>query len=171
VDISAAQLATARAMQSQFQLFFPLIQADAEHVPLRDGCADLVISEFGASLWCDPYRWIPEASRLLRRGGLLIVVTLTALLAVCRPGHGPAQAQLARDLFGLQPRRWSEVNGVEYYLPHGQWIRLLRTHHLQVEDLMEIQAPADADNDFSDLVTHDWARRWPAEEAWFARRI
>jgi len=31
-----------------------------------------VISEYGASIWCDPYRWIPEASRLLRPGGDLV---------------------------------------------------------------------------------------------------
>lgn len=40
-------------------------------MPLGAGCADLVISEYGASVWCDPYRWIPEAARLLRPGGLV----------------------------------------------------------------------------------------------------
>ena len=43
--------AVARAMQVEFGLTFPLILADAERVPLRDGCADLVISEFGAAIW------------------------------------------------------------------------------------------------------------------------
>jgi hypothetical protein len=31
--------------------------------------ADLAVSEYGASIWCDPHRWIPEAHRLLRPGG------------------------------------------------------------------------------------------------------
>src|SRR2546430_145177 len=37
IDVTPAQLATARAMQERFGLRFPLIEADAEHVPLRDG--------------------------------------------------------------------------------------------------------------------------------------
>ena len=48
---------------------FPLIQGSAEDVPFADGSFDLAISEYGASIWCDPYRWIPEAARLLRPGG------------------------------------------------------------------------------------------------------
>jgi hypothetical protein len=27
------------------------------------------ISEYGASIWCDPYAWIPEAARMLRPAG------------------------------------------------------------------------------------------------------
>ncbi len=40
---------------------FPLIEANAEDVPLPDASFDLAVSEYGASIWCDPYRWIPEA--------------------------------------------------------------------------------------------------------------
>ena len=49
VDVSARQLGTARRMQDEFGLRFPLIQGDAERVSLDAGCADLVISEYGAS--------------------------------------------------------------------------------------------------------------------------
>jgi len=58
VDVSARQLAVAHRLQGEFGLRFPLVQADAERVPLGAGCAGLVISEFGASVWCDPYLWI-----------------------------------------------------------------------------------------------------------------
>ena len=33
---------------------------------------DLVISEYGASLWADPYAWVPECARVLRPGGRLV---------------------------------------------------------------------------------------------------
>ncbi|WP_236706396.1 class I SAM-dependent methyltransferase, partial [Frankia sp. ACN1ag] len=66
VDVSARQLAIARRMQDEYGPCFPLVQGDAEQVPLVDACADLVINECGAAVWCDPYRWIPEAARLLR---------------------------------------------------------------------------------------------------------
>jgi ubiquinone/menaquinone biosynthesis C-methylase UbiE len=62
VDVSARQLTVAHHLQDEFGLRFPLVQADAERVPLSDGCAGLAISEYGASVWCDPYRWIPEAA-------------------------------------------------------------------------------------------------------------
>jgi SAM-dependent methyltransferase len=170
LDISARQLATARAMQAEFQLTFPLIQADAERVPLRDACADLVISEYGAAIWCDPYRWIPQAARLLRRGGQLIFVGGATLLMLCLPDSGPAQDRLVRDLFGLHRLTWPDHDGVEFYLPHGERIRLLRECGLVVEDLIEVPAPPNATSDFADSIPLNWARRWPAEEVWIARR-
>jgi SAM-dependent methyltransferase len=61
VDLTPAQLHTAARCQERFGLAFPLIQADAEHVPLHDAGFDLVVSEYGASVWCDPERWVAEA--------------------------------------------------------------------------------------------------------------
>src|SRR6202035_4055435 len=55
LDNSAAQLATAAALQDRFGLRFPLIQGSAEKVPFGAGRFDVVISEYGASIWCDPY--------------------------------------------------------------------------------------------------------------------
>ena len=68
IDLTEAQLETARAMQEKHGISFPLVLGNAEATPFADECADLVISEYGASIWCDPYRWIPEAHRLLRSG-------------------------------------------------------------------------------------------------------
>ena len=65
-------MASARALQLEFGLEFPLLHGNAEEVPFPDGSFDLAISEYGASIWCDPYRWIPEAARLLRSGGELV---------------------------------------------------------------------------------------------------
>ena len=54
------------APQDRFGISFPLVEAAAGDVPLPDASFDLVVSECGASLWCDPSRWVPEAARLLR---------------------------------------------------------------------------------------------------------
>lgn len=173
VDISARQLALAHSLQGEFGLRFPLIQADAERVPLSTGCADLVISEYGASVWCDPYRWIPEAARLLRPGGQLVFLAQSTLARMCIPEQGPATDRLVRDLFGLHRVVQRGTSGSEYQLftlPHGEWIRLLGRSGLVVEDLIEVQVPPNATNtDFPELPDA-WARRWPAEEVWFARR-
>src|SRR6185437_278540 len=72
VDITPAQLQTARRCMAETGIAFPLVEADAGETGLPDASADLVVSEYGASIWVDPYRWIPEAARLLRPGGRLI---------------------------------------------------------------------------------------------------
>src|SRR3954447_6959103 len=48
VDLSGEQLGTARRLQRRLGPEFPLVQADAERVPLASGCFDLVVSEHGA---------------------------------------------------------------------------------------------------------------------------
>ena len=83
LDNSAKQLETARMFQREFDLSFPLVHADAERAPFADGSFDLAISEYGAAIWCDPYRWIPEASRLLRPGGRLIFLGHSNLVMLC----------------------------------------------------------------------------------------
>ena len=50
VDLTPAQLATAARCQQRFGLMFPLVEADAENVPLADESFDLVVSEYGASV-------------------------------------------------------------------------------------------------------------------------
>ncbi|MFZ0379941.1 MAG: methyltransferase domain-containing protein [Solirubrobacteraceae bacterium] len=72
-------------VQAEFGLEFPLLHGSAEELPLPDQSFDLAISEYGASIWCDPYRWIPEAARLVRPGGRLIFLVNGALLMLCAP--------------------------------------------------------------------------------------
>src|SRR6185312_12186726 len=61
VDPTPAQLETARRMQRETGLDFPLVEAAAESVPLPDASFDLAFSEYGASLWAVPERWLDEA--------------------------------------------------------------------------------------------------------------
>ncbi len=82
VDLTAAQPATARRRQDRFGIRFPLVEADAGDVPLPGGNFDLAVSECGASLWCDPDRWVPEAARLPRSAGRLVFHTTSVLAAV-----------------------------------------------------------------------------------------
>src|SRR5437588_1148794 len=72
VDPTPAQLETARRLQRETGIEFRLIEAIGEDVPLPDQSFDIVHSEYGAAIWADPYKWIPEAARLARAGGRLI---------------------------------------------------------------------------------------------------
>src|SRR5262249_15238414 len=101
IDTSAAQLATARRLQREHGLEFPLIHGNAERVPRPDASFDLAISEYGACLWADPYRWVPEAARLLRPGGLLVFLVNSHLFTLCVPEEDdrPAGDRLLRPSF------------------------------------------------------------------------
>jgi SAM-dependent methyltransferase len=168
VDPTPAQLESARAMQHEFGLDFPLYQAPAEDVPLPDASFDLALSEYGASIWADPDRWVAEAARLLRPGGRLIFLRSSTLVILCAPDEGPAEERLLRPQFGMRRFDWPE-GGVEYHLPHGDWIRLLRANGFEVLALVELQAPPDAANHpIYDFVTAEWGQQWPAEEIWVA---
>lgn len=172
VDLSENQLATAGRLQREFGPRFPLVQGSAEAVPLGDGRFDLAISEYGASIWCDPYRWIPEAARLLRPGGELIFLVNANLFMLCVPDlevEGPAGDRLVRDYFGMYRFDWEDTDEVEFHLGYGDWIRLLRATGFDVIDLIEVQPPEGATTRFQ-LVTSEWARRWPCEEVWKARK-
>ena len=172
LDNSAKQLETARMLQREFDLSFPLVHADAERAPFADGSFDFAISEYGAAIWCDPYRWIPEAARLLRPGGRLVFLCYSNLIMLCmrESESEAATAELLRDLFGMHRFEWDEGDGVEFAIPHGEMVRLLRRSGFEIEDLIELGAPEGATSRF-DYVSPEWARRWPSEEVWKARKI
>jgi SAM-dependent methyltransferase len=171
LDNSPAQLATAQRFQAQFDLQFPLLLADAERAPLADASFDLAISEYGASIWCDPYRWIPEAARLLRPGGQLVYLVNGVLLMLCAPDdeNVPAADRLLRPYFGMHRFQWPDDLSVEFHLGYGDMIRLLRRSGFEVEDVIEIRAPEGGSSRYP-FVTLDWALHWPSEEVWKARK-
>jgi SAM-dependent methyltransferase len=171
IDNSPAQLATARRLQAEFGLAFPLHLGDAERTPFADESFDFAISEYGAAIWCDPRRWIPEAARILRPGGRISFLGNSTLLMLCTRADdedAPVTEKLERPLFGMQRFAWSD-GSVEFHLPHGEMLRLLRDSGFDVDDLVEVPIAADATTS-NPYVPPEWARRWPAEEVWKARK-
>jgi len=170
VDITPAQLDTARRMMAETGIEFPLVEADAAVTGLPSESCDLVLSEYGASIWVDPYRWIPEAARLLRPGGRLIFLRNSTLVILCSSDDEPASEILQRRQFGMRRFEWPD-GGVEFHMAHGEWIDVLRANGFEIEKLVELQAPADAQtHEYYAYVTAEWARKWPAEEIWVARK-
>jgi SAM-dependent methyltransferase len=171
IDASLAQLTIARRLQRRHGLEFPLIHGDAEAVPSRDAAFDLAISEYGACLWANPDRWLPEAARLLRPGGELIFLVNSSLHTLCVPAEDdvPATDRLLRPAFGMFRIEWPNDPGVEFHLSHGEWIRRLRASGFEIEDLIEVQPPETATTRYA-YVTLEWSRKWPAEEIWRVRK-
>lgn len=173
VDPTPAQLATARRCQRELGIVFPLVESPAESVPLPDASFDLAVSEYGASIWADPELWLPEAARLLRPNGQLVFLRNSTLMLLCSVDEGTTHECLKQPQFGHGYRYdWRAVgDGIEYQPTHGEWIRLLRKHGFEVVDLLELQAPEGAaEHPFYANTTAAWARQWPAEEIWIARR-
>jgi SAM-dependent methyltransferase len=171
IDNSPAQLESARRFQEEFALEFPLHLGNAEQTPFADESFDVAISEYGASIWCDPYRWIPEAARILRPGGELIFLVNGTILMLCVPDEDevPAGERLLRPYFGMHRFEWPDEPSVEFHLGYGDMIRLLRGGGFDVEDMIEVRPDPDAVSSHG-FVTAEWAQRWPVEEIWKARR-
>ena len=171
IDNSQAQLQTARDLQREHGIDFELLHGNAEKVPYPDASFDFAISEYGASLWCDPYAWIPEAARLLRPGGRLHFLVNAALHMLCLPDveDAPASDRLLRPYFGMHRMEWSDDDSVEFHLPHGELIALLHSSGFQIEALVEVRPPEGSTTSYP-FCTLEWARSWPCEEVWKVRK-
>ncbi len=171
VDFSLVQIERAGDLQQEFQQFFPLVHGNAEEIPYDRESFDAAISDYGASVWCDPVRWLPEARRLLRTDGKLIFFTPAPILLACTPADGSQPGrQLESDYFSLRYMEFGPDSGVEFQLSYGGWARLLRDTGFVIEDIIETRPDPHAEPRHP-LVSTDWARRWPTEVIWIARAI
>ena len=174
LDLTSEQLSTAYRMQQKHDVQFTLVRGIGEQTPLPDGCADLVISEYGSAIWSDPYSWIPEAARLLKPGGELVFLGGSTLLMLMVPEVDGVAAErtLLRPQRGMHRFAWPEDpddDSIEFCLSHGDWIRLFRENGLEVEELMELYPSEDASTRYP-FVTLEWSQQWPCEEAWRVRK-
>jgi len=169
LDVSARQLDHARRLMRQTGVEFPLVEGSATGAPLSDATFDIVFCDHGGMTWADPYLTVPEAARLLRPGGLLVFNMSSPLVMVCTDPNTGATNRLLRDYFGMH--RDEEAWGATgFQLPYGEWIALLRSNDFEVEALVELRPREDATTTYGGWVSLEWARRWPSENIWKARK-
>jgi SAM-dependent methyltransferase len=171
LDNSAHQLEHARALMRDAGVDFPLVHASAEATPLASESFDIVFCDHGAMTFCDPYLTVPEAARLLRPGGLLAFSMNTPICDLCwDPQTNREGERLVGDYWDLHILE-EPGEAINFQLPYGEWIRLFGESGFVVESLIELRPPADAVSSYRDEGEREWARRWPMEHIWRARRV
>jgi SAM-dependent methyltransferase len=170
LDQSVVQLKHARANCDSAGVTAPLVAASGEATPFRSVSFDVVFCDHGAMSFCDPAVIVPEVARLLRQGGLLAFCHATPLLYLTWDERRERQdTRLHRSYWELGRMDFDEGT-IDFQIPHGDWIRLLRHNGFVVEDLIELRPPDDGTTTYREFVPVDWARRWPAEQIWKARK-
>jgi SAM-dependent methyltransferase len=172
LDLSAAQLGEGLRHMEETGVSFPVVQADGERIPFRDTSFDLVFCDHGVMGFADPYATVPEVARVLRPDGVFAFNGTTPWIWVAwGDDELPTAREMRRDYFGL--RRFEtkdpEWRTTEFQLTYGDWIRLFRANGLQIEDLIELQAPEGAHTTY-DYATPEWARAFPGEHIWKVRK-
>lgn len=169
LDVSAAQLAHARASAEATGTAVGLVCASAPEAPFPDASFDLVFCDHGAMSFCDPDRTVPECARLLRDGGRLVFSVGSQLLYLTWDDARFRQTRRLQEPW--RARRVVDSGGgtVDVVWSYGEWVRAFRAHGLVVDDLVELIAPAGATTTY-DFAPYRWARRWPAEQIWCLTR-
>jgi demethylmenaquinone methyltransferase/2-methoxy-6-polyprenyl-1,4-benzoquinol methylase len=112
-DFCLPMLDLARKKAAAGERPLPLCAADALRLPIRDGVADVVTVAFGIRNFADLERGLGELVRVLRPGGVLLVLEFS------RP-HGPLAPLLGWWVRNVPPRvgRWLSGDAEAYdYLP------------------------------------------------------
>ena len=170
IDISGAQLATARQLAQAHAADVTFIQGNAEETGLPDASFDFAVSEYGASIWCPPKLWLREAWRLLRPGGQLAFLGNHPLSLLCSPLDGaPCDRVLHRPYRGMWGADWTQVeiepSGVCFNLTLSDWMALFADIGFEVRKYDELYAPDWAEG-VRAAVPADWAKQYPMEQVW-----
>ncbi|MER8017570.1 class I SAM-dependent methyltransferase [Streptomyces griseoluteus] len=168
MDLSEAQLdAAARARGADR---YSLVQGAAERLPFAADSFDLVFCDFGGLSWAPPHLAVPQAARVLRRGGRLVFNVASPWFEACYDeAAGAVTTTLRQDYFGLGAV--AEGDGAaSYQLTYGDWVRVLRGAGLVIDDLIEPRPGPGTPNGYNRTEPADWAHRWPAELLWVTRK-
>ena len=170
IDVSPAQLDTARRLAAEHGAKITFIEGNAERTGLPDNSFDFAVSEYGAAIWCPPDVWLREAWRLLRPGGRLSFLGNHPLSLICAPESGaPNDRRLHRPYKGMWGADWTvveyEPSGICFNLTISDWMALFAQIGFAVQGYHELYAPDWAEGERA-AIPADWAKSYPVEQVW-----
>ncbi|GAC1322157.1 MAG: class I SAM-dependent methyltransferase [Mycobacteriales bacterium] len=147
LDLSAGQLAHARALSARTGIDVPLVQGDAEYLPLRDISVDIACSAFGAVPFvADSARVMREVARVLRPGGRWVFSVTHPMRWAFADDPGPAGLTVATSYFDRTAYVEQDATGTatygEHHRPRGDGVRELVGAGLVLDDVVEPEWPA-----------------------------
>ena len=166
LDLSASQLRHARDASATL----PLVLASGEQLPIAPGAFDLVFCDHGAMSFCNPDVIVPEVARVLRPNGRLVFCATHPLLYLTYDAGKDRQTRRLEMEYAQLGRMDLGEGTIDWAPPPSGWIRTLRTHDFEVLDCIELIAGPSATTTYEDFAPAKWARKWPAEWIWSARR-
>ena len=146
-DLSGGMLRHARAAARRTGVEVPLVQADAQRLPFRDGSFDIAFTAFGAVPFvADSALVMREVARVLRDGGRWVFAT-THPMRWCFPDDpGPGGLIATTSYFDRTPYVEYDAGGNPTYVEHhrtlGDRVRELTAAGLRLVDLVEPEWPA-----------------------------
>ncbi|MEM9576416.1 MAG: class I SAM-dependent methyltransferase [Pseudomonadota bacterium] len=170
IDMSVEQLTTARRLAADHGAEITFIEGNAEETGLPDTSFDFAISEYGASIWCPPEKWLRETWRLLRPGGQLVFLGNHPLSLICAPLDGSnCDWTLHRPYRGMWGADWTEVEfeptGICFNLTISAWMALFAEIGFTITNYQEVYAP-DHSEGVRATIPATWAKAYPVEQVW-----
>lgn len=147
LDLSRAQLDHARRLAARTGVPVPLVQADAQRLPIADAAVDLACSAYGALPFvADSAAVQREVARVLRPGGRW-VFAVTHPVRWCLPDDpGPGGLRVVTSYFDRTPYVEVDETGEATYVEHhrtlGDRVREIVAAGLVLRDLVEPEWPA-----------------------------
>jgi len=166
LDVSRAQLQHARRASASL----PLTVADAEQVPFANDVFDVVFCDHGAMSFCDPERTLPEVARVIRTGGLFAFCNATPFTYLTWDAVKEKQTRRLHRTYDDLGRQDFGEGTIDWVLGPGEWVRLLRAHGFEIEDLQELRPTEGMKTTYGEFAPPSYARRWPVEWIWTTRR-
>lgn len=145
-DLSHGMLREAQAGSRRTGLSVPLVQADAERLPFRDGSFDLATTAFGAVPFvADPGAVMREVHRVLRPGGRWVFAITHPMRWIFLDDPGERGLIAVHSYFDRTPYVEYDERGAPAYVEHhrtlGDRIRDLLAAGFVLRDLIEPEWP------------------------------
>ena len=146
LDLSAGMLRQARLAQDRSGVPVALLQADAAHLPLRDGTVDVAFTAFGAVPFVDDSAAVMrEVHRILRPGGRWVFAVTHPMRWIFLDDPGEGGLVAVHSYFDRRPYVEYDATGAATYVEQhrtlGDRIRELVAAGFVLTDLIEPEWP------------------------------